>query len=73
MIKIKRSMFTGNLKRRDWNYMFIAAAASLAVAALATLYSTRETGSPNGRASHEYEQPATSGYMHNGTMTRFIN
>ena len=66
-------MFTGSLKRHDRNYMFIAAAASLAVAALATLFSTRETGSPNGRASHEYEQPATSGYMHNGTMTRFMN
>ena len=67
-------MFT-QLKKGNWNYMFLAAVSSLAVAALATLFSARTENEMSSRTSHDNsEQVVTSRYIqHNETTLRFIN
>lgn len=67
-------MFT-EVKKGKWNYMFLAAVASLAIAALATLFTARiTTDNIENRASHENEQVFTGRYVqYNETVTRFIN
>lgn len=68
-------MFTGSIKKGKWNYMFLAAAASLVVAALATLASARRMRGGEDRSTQQFEQSATGRYMHNSetTMVRFVN
>lgn len=67
-------MFT-RLKKGNWNYMFLAAVTSLAVAALATLFSARTESENQNRASHQNsEQVVTGRYtQYNETTLRFIN
>jgi len=68
-------MFT-QLKRGRWNYMFLAVATSLAVAAMATLFSAHsDEAQDNSQASHNSEQVITSGRytQFNGSTVRFVN
>ena len=68
-------MFT-QLKKGRWNYMFLAAIGSLAVAALTTLFTIRtEASNTNNHASHNADQQVVTGRytQYNGTTLRFIN
>ena len=66
-------MFT-RLINKKWNYMFLAVVATLAVAALATLASTRTAGQTEGRANQGNGQAAYGSYtQYNETTVRFIN
>lgn len=67
-------MFTELIKKGKWSYMFLAVTATLVVAAMATLASTRTTGNANSRAAHENGQPVAGSYIqYNETTMRFIN
>lgn len=68
-------MFTGLIKKGRWSYMFLAAVATLAVAALATLCTTRSAGDMDSQLKRSHERTLKTGsYMPvNGTTTRFIN
>ena len=74
MFKIKRSMFT-ELINKKWNYMFLTVIAVLAVAAMATLISTRTISQAESKANNnENEQVITGRYtQYNETTMRFIN
>ena len=66
-------MFT-KLINKKWNFMFLAAVATLAVAALATLAATRSAGVTESRATHENGQATYGSYtQYNETTMRFIN
>lgn len=66
-------MFT-KFKNGKWNYMFLAAVATLAVAAMAAMLSARSTDTPQNRAEHETEQVITGrSTQYNTVMTRFVN
>lgn len=67
-------MFT-QLKKGRWNYMFLAAVASMAVAAMATFFSTNTTSeSMNNQANHNSDQVITGRYTQfNGSTVRFVN
>jgi hypothetical protein len=67
-------MFTELLKKGNWSYMFLAALATLAIAALATLFTSRSTGDIQNRANHENEQVITGRYTQfNESSVRFVN
>ena len=69
-------MFAQLIRKGRWTYMFLAAAAVLAVAALTTLASTRNAGSPTeNMINHEQGQAAYSNYTHNngGATMHFVN
>ena len=66
-------MFT-KLTKGKLSYMFLAALASIAIAALATLFSSHPADEIGSRAEHENEQVFTGSYVqYNETVTRFIN
>ncbi len=67
-------MFT-KLKKGNWNYMLLAAASCVVMAALITLFRTsRPKEETNGQASHNSEQVITGRYnQYNETTLRFIN
>ena len=67
-------MFT-QLKKGKWNYMFLAALASVVVAAMATFFSTNTTSEDmNNQAKHNSEQTISGRYtQYNGSSVRFVN
>lgn len=68
-------MFT-ELKKTKWSYMFLAAIASVAIAALTTLFTTRPAGVTDSRVNQEDERALTgrhAQYYNNETTMRFIN
>jgi len=66
-------MFT-ELMKRKWNFMFLMAIATLAVAALTTLACTRGANQETGRQSYQNGQVSTGRYpQYNETTMRFIN
>lgn len=65
-------MFT-DIKKGTWNYMFLAAAAVLALAALVTLFNNLGQTETQERANQE-EQTLTGNFsLYNGSTIRFIN
>lgn len=67
-------MFT-RINTSKWNYMFLAAAATIAVAAVTALISMRSRDSERTRAEQENEQVIKNRYdAYNETTTlRFVN
>lgn len=66
-------MFT-ELINKKWNYMFLTVIAVLAVAAMATLISTRTISQAESKANNENGQVITGRYtQYNETTMRFIN
>lgn len=67
-------MFT-RISTSKWNYMFLAAAATIAVAAVTALISMRSRDSERTRAEQENEQVIKNRYdAYNETTTlRFVN
>lgn len=67
-------MFT-QLKKGRWNYMFLAAVASAAVAAMATFFNASTTSeSMNNQANHNSEQVISGRHTQfNGSAVRFVN
>ena len=70
-------MFTESIRKGNWSYMFLAAVATLAVAALATFANTRTVAQPTGTSKtvkQEQQGNAYGNYTHyNGTTMRFVN
>lgn len=67
-------MFTELIRKGKWSYMFLAAVATLAVAALATLANTRTASESQSNAVHENGQATYGSYTnYNGASMRFIN
>ena len=66
-------MFT-ELKMAKWNYMFLTALASLAVAAVATFICTRDAGQPMDRATQESGQVIRGDFsLNTETTIKFVN
>ena len=66
-------MFT-EIKNGKWSYMILTAMASLALAALATLFSAHYSNSVSNNANEENGKAITVRYMQNSESTvRFIN
>lgn len=66
-------MFT-RLKRSELGYLSMAAIASLALAALMALFTTKSSTTTEGRANHENEQVINGDYSrHSHSTVRFIN
>lgn len=66
-------MFTRLIKCR-WSYMILAAIASIALAALTSVFSSRPDPEPQNRADHESEQVSTGKLTkYNESSLRFIN
>lgn len=66
-------MFT-ELKNGKWNYMLLTAMASLAIAALATLFTTRSANDVGKNAQQENDKAITGRYLQNHeSAMRFIN
>jgi cytochrome oxidase Cu insertion factor (SCO1/SenC/PrrC family) len=67
-------MFT-EFKMAKWNYMFLTALASLAVAAVATFICTRTAGQSRDRATQEIRQVNINGDFSLTTETtlKFVN
>ena len=67
-------MFTELIRKGKWSYMFLAAVATLAVAALATLANTRTQSETESPANPSQGQ-TTYGSYNNSTATtlRFVN
>ena len=64
-------MFT-RIKKGNWNYMFLAAAASIAVAAMTALLSSRSVGQIRNRASQSSGVVITG--QHNAhNSVQFVN
>lgn len=67
-------MFTEFIRKSDWNYMFLAVVATLAVAALVTLASTRNDAQSQSRAKQDNGQVITGRNQQNyETTMRFVN
>jgi len=71
-------MFTELIRKGNWSYMFLAAVATLAVAALATFANTRTVAQPTGTSKTvNQEQQRSAAYgnytRYNGTTMRFVN
>lgn len=67
-------MFTELIRKGKWSYMFLAAVATLAVAALATLANTRAHAETQSPATQQQAQPTYGSYTRNNTTTlRFVN
>lgn len=67
-------MFTELIRKGKWSYMFLAAVAVLAVAALATLANTRAQAEAKSPATQQQGQPTYGSYTrYNGTTVRFVN
>jgi hypothetical protein len=68
-------MFTELIRKGKWSYMFLAAVATLAVAALATLANTRTASQPPSTLNHESGKTTYGSYTNynNGASMRFIN
>ena len=66
-------MFT-EIKNGKWSYMLLMAMASLALAALATLFTARSSNDVGKNANDENGKAITGRYMQNSESTlRFIN
>ena len=66
-------MFT-ELKKGRWSYMLMAAMASIALAALTSLFATRATAQTNSQAGDTQDQVYTSRHtQYNESAVRFIN
>lgn len=67
-------MFTELIRKGKWSYMFLAAVATLAVAALATLANTRTHAETESSANKEQGQASYSSPTHyNGATMHFVN
>ena len=67
-------MFTELIRKGRWTYMFLAALATLAVAALVTLANTRNQSEAPSKANYEQGQASSGGYTrYNGTTMQFVN
>jgi len=67
-------MFT-ELKKGKWNYLFLTAIASLALAALATLITSHSYNDVSKSANYDSETTTTGRYtqFNESTTMRFIN
>lgn len=66
-------MFT-ELKNGKWSYMLLTAMASLALAALATLFTARYSNDVSKNAKEDNGKAITGRYMQNSEFTvRFMN
>ncbi len=66
-------MFT-QLKEGRWSYMLMAAIASIALAALISLFSARATAQTENHAKHNQKQVITGrNTQYNESTVRFIN
>lgn len=65
-------MFTG-IKKGRWNYMFLAAIASIALAALVTLFNNLGQTDDLERANQEEQYLSGSRTLYNESSIRFIN
>ena len=67
-------MFT-QFKKGKWNYMFLAAVATVAVAALATFFSTTTVSDDlNSQSNRSSDQTVSGRYtQYNGSAVRFVN
>lgn len=67
-------MFTQFIRKSRWSYMFLAAVAVFAVAALATLANTRTQIEAQSKPSQEQGQAAHGSYTrYTETAVRFVN
>ncbi len=67
-------MFTELIKKGKWSYMFLAAVATLAVAAMATLANTRNLAKTESSANYEQGKASYGSYTHyNGATMNFVN
>lgn len=65
-------MFTG-IKKGSWNYMFLAAIAVIALAALVTLFNNLGQTDDLERANQEEQYLSGSHTLYNESSIRFIN
>lgn len=66
-------MFT-EFKKGRWSYMLMAAMASIALAALTSLFSARASAQTENHAKHNQEQVITGRHaIYNESTVRFIN